>query len=639
MTTLEVNVAASGAEVVLNVQPADVLEVNVGTSGASGVTAHGDLTGRSVDNQHPASAITAPGGADMLQNADAVALFETIAAGLSAARLEADRVSASLPFVVTDAGATIAGTTVNTSLLTSYTLALLSGSTAEHRIANILRIRDELTAGPVAYAECGLGPLGYSTPDIDAARGYWRCQTLNPSPTSSMRIRVLARCLTGSRDAAGYQEWHSEPGDSAGVAGEGGSIDRFEYAQELAEAISDFFECGEVAGDPEIQFSARGCIPPGPWVEREVHVDFTAQTVAFRVRSDIAFDYTDPDDDSTWITLRTATNGPATLAASNSAVEQWIGRGDGRFDIARVQKWHDGTLVMDADFQGAADGATAIDDAVLESSPGVPAVWTAQLNAVVGVPDAAGGAVDSVNGATGTVVLDQDDIASGTTNKAFTATEQTKLAGIATAATANSADATLLARANHTGTQLLSTISDAGTLAGLSAVASANITDGTIVAGDLAASVSGRIPTTVQIGSDVGVTSSTVLTNTTGLSFAAVNGTTYYIDAWLMVTGDSAGDLKIGVTCPTGTLAISVAGVGQASSSIGQAAVTTDAVIVASGGSATLLGTVTGATSALALKGYFTATADGTFQIQHAQRISNGTATTVKAGSWMRYHT
>lgn len=45
-----------------------------------------------------------------------------------------------------------------------------------------------------------------------------------------------------------------------------------------------------------------------------------------------------------------------------------------------------------------------------------------------------------------------------------------------------------LARANHTGTQLMATISDAGTLATLSAVASAQITDGTIVNGDINAS-------------------------------------------------------------------------------------------------------------------------------------------------------
>jgi hypothetical protein len=82
-----------------------------------------------------------------------------------------------------------------------------------------------------------------------------------------------------------------------------------------------------------------------------------------------------------------------------------------------------------------------------------------------------GGAVDSVNGQTGVVVLDADDIADGTTNHAFTAADDTKLAGIAPAATANSADATLLARENHTGTQLAATISDFSTAADARVVA------------------------------------------------------------------------------------------------------------------------------------------------------------------------
>lgn len=46
------------------------------------------------------------------------------------------------------------------------------------------------------------------------------------------------------------------------------------------------------------------------------------------------------------------------------------------------------------------------------------------------------------------------------TTAAFTTAQETKLSGIATGATANSSDATLLARANHTGTQTASTISD-----------------------------------------------------------------------------------------------------------------------------------------------------------------------------------
>ena len=46
------------------------------------------------------------------------------------------------------------------------------------------------------------------------------------------------------------------------------------------------------------------------------------------------------------------------------------------------------------------------------------------------------------------------------TTASFTIADETKLDGIAVGATANSSDATLLARANHTGTQLANTISD-----------------------------------------------------------------------------------------------------------------------------------------------------------------------------------
>jgi hypothetical protein len=51
------------------------------------------------------------------------------------------------------------------------------------------------------------------------------------------------------------------------------------------------------------------------------------------------------------------------------------------------------------------------------------------------------------------------------TTASYTTAEQSKLAGIASGATANSSDATLLARANHTGTQSVSTITGLGTLA------------------------------------------------------------------------------------------------------------------------------------------------------------------------------
>lgn len=70
-----------------------------------------------------------------------------------------------------------------------------------------------------------------------------------------------------------------------------------------------------------------------------------------------------------------------------------------------------------------------------------------------------GGSIVSVNGDTGPAVsLNQDEIPDGTTYKQYSQTEKTKLAAIASSATANSSDATLLARANHTGTQAISTV-------------------------------------------------------------------------------------------------------------------------------------------------------------------------------------
>jgi hypothetical protein len=75
-----------------------------------------------------------------------------------------------------------------------------------------------------------------------------------------------------------------------------------------------------------------------------------------------------------------------------------------------------------------------------------------------------------------------DVLTDGTTNKAFLATERTKLSGIAAGATVNSPDATLLNRANHTGTQVAATISDLATVATSGAYADLSGTPGTPLA-------------------------------------------------------------------------------------------------------------------------------------------------------------
>lgn len=75
-----------------------------------------------------------------------------------------------------------------------------------------------------------------------------------------------------------------------------------------------------------------------------------------------------------------------------------------------------------------------------------------------------------------------------------------------------------LARANHTGTQLLATISDAGTLAALSAVASAQITDGTIVNADISASAA------IDVSKISGLGAAAVLATSTGVGTGADSG-------------------------------------------------------------------------------------------------------------------
>lgn len=72
------------------------------------------------------------------------------------------------------------------------------------------------------------------------------------------------------------------------------------------------------------------------------------------------------------------------------------------------------------------------------------------------------------------------------TTASFTTTLETKLNGVATGATANSSDATLLNRANHTGTQLASTISDFNTAADARVVAGITGKENTITAGTTA---------------------------------------------------------------------------------------------------------------------------------------------------------
>jgi hypothetical protein len=114
-------------------------------------------------------------------------------------------------------------------------------------------------------------------------------------------------------------------------------------------------------------------------------------------------------------------------------------------------------------------------------------------------------------------------VAGATTSLAgvMTGADKTKLNGITTGATANSSDATLLARANHTGTQLASTISNFDTeVANNSAVAAntakvSNATHTGDVTGDTALTIANGAVTTAKIASGA-VTATQIQVNAVG---------------------------------------------------------------------------------------------------------------------------
>jgi hypothetical protein len=106
---------------------------------------------------------------------------------------------------------------------------------------------------------------------------------------------------------------------------------------------------------------------------------------------------------------------------------------------------------------------------------------------------------------------------------------KTKLDGITAGATANSSDATLLARANHTGTQAASTITGLATSATTDTTDASNISSGTLGAARLA--TSGVTAGSYGSGSLVPVVTVDAKGRVTAVSTAAVSGANLYLNA------------------------------------------------------------------------------------------------------------
>lgn len=229
--------------------------------------------------------------------------------------------------------------------------------------------------------------------------GQWATATTLPSP-DVMRVEVTMRAdVQNAVGVDDFMEGYSEAADSDGVPGDGGALDRVEVAaaadpdgtvwwfgEALRTGASGEDSKGDLLSRGTYRLGRGSRLPPGEWFRAMVEWDFPGGTITWRVATLFGWDWTHPDDDSTWRTTRTRTVAAGTLAPSDG-LEQWIGRGLGAFAIADVRRYDDDVLVLRPDIAGATPGDTTLTDLVMESAPGVPAEWVSQAsNEVVAAP-------------------------------------------------------------------------------------------------------------------------------------------------------------------------------------------------------------------------------------------------------------
>lgn len=223
------------------------------------------------------------------------------------------------------------------------------------------------------------------------------------------------------------------------------------------------------------------------------------------------------------------------------------------------------------------------------------------------------------------------------TTAAFTTAQETKLSGIATSATANSADATLLARANHTGTQAASTISDfteasQDVVGAMVAAAGGSYND---AAGTITLPGGSDPWTYAKLAADFPTTSSTAV-DVTGLAFTPAANTAYEFEVLLLCrTATATVGPRAGLAWPTGG-SDGVANMYTPSSGTAQTMVfgnIAGAMLAAVGGLPN-----TTASYPVSIGGVFIAGASpsGTVKVQLASETA-GTSVTVKAGSFIKY--
>lgn len=563
----------------------------IDTSAGIAIVAEGTSSGGASTD----AALDVTATATYAKSATAGAAIETdlVTLGVSADRAATER-AITEGFLVTAAGDTQDEVNDNLSQLAGYGVS--RGVLAETRALEGLTLAalgDLLEAAitvPTAFLRCGYGEGAYGA---TASRGFWRCPTRVASPTTTYEYRDLRRTvkLPSKGNTNQFQEGLSECLD-AGV----GALDRKEPAVNATDGFPrPYWEKTASGGTEEDVIFTAGALPIGTWFEWRVVHTLTTNVVKLQVRCDAFFDDT-AGDGTTWLTLGTKDFGASTTIAASTYAYQWLGRGAGEFDIARAREWADGVLVVDVNpaAAGAGEGDTTFEDQVLESSPGTPAVWTAQDQADVGEETVATGAGDVTGPSSSTdghaVVFD------GTSGKAIkTAGAAPVLATRLLAGLDLSADRTAAALRTALGFKSV------------------------ILASDVPSNVSPSGTTPVDI---------------TTHSVSYVNGDKIALNAEEFYTGDAAADIRIGATFTNATVILDVEGVDQAASSF-PANRAVRGTITSTGGYVEL-GCQTGGTQRASVRGSLIATGTGTLQLTVAQRSNNATATTIKAGSVFR---
>lgn len=148
---------------------------------------------------------------------------------------------------------------------------------------------------------------------------------------------------------------------------------------------------------------------------------------------------------------------------------------------------------------------------------------------------------------------------------------------------------------------------------------------------------------TAILPSNVSRTSSTTLTDASGLAVPLLANATYAIDGWIFYSAHPSGDIKIGLSYPSGSTGKwgMIGPPSNVAPNAGQERINyTDFAVLDISSTFTAAGDDEFPTSvwiSLVPRGYITtAGTAGNLQFRMAQGTSNGTATVLQAGSWIR---